>query len=259
MQASATEQTKETTSDHNTVTISVTTGRTPPHAYGMTPRLAVGSDRSRAPLGARQLLLLLLQVLRDGAGTLDGELLDLTVRGAGERVQELRDLVELTLLEQRLEVVVRQTHVRGHLGLVLRQESDDGVEVALLSVQRRELDQRERVVLVAAVGLIGKLERLVSRRFFGGVEPLKGDVRRGGFLVRLRVRQRLHCLDCRFLVLRTTYERVEGGPRVDTAWSGRDRLLDGGTLVGIVTLALEHLGKVQERQRIVRQQVLRTA
>src|SRR5689334_17142024 len=79
--ASATEHTKETASDHRTVTISVSTGRIAPHAPGATPRLTLVSALSRAPLGARELLLLLLQVLRDGARALDGELLDLAVRG----------------------------------------------------------------------------------------------------------------------------------------------------------------------------------
>src|SRR5262245_51861628 len=65
--ASATEQRNETASDQRTTSA----------------RVAI--RRSRAPLCARELSLLLLEVLRDGARTLDGELLHLAIRRACER------------------------------------------------------------------------------------------------------------------------------------------------------------------------------
>src|SRR6185295_1864060 len=125
MTASAVEQRNDTASENRTTSPSVSTPASfsVPFRYAKSP--CVGSS---APGRARELLLLLLEELRDRARTFDGELLDLAVRRTGERVQELRHPVELTRLEQRLEVVVREAHVLHHLRFVLREQGDDALK-----------------------------------------------------------------------------------------------------------------------------------
>src|SRR6187399_1307418 len=102
MTASAVEQRNDTASENRTTRASVSTpaSLSVPCRYAKSP--CVGSSATGR---ARELLLLL--ELRDGPRAFDRGLLDLAVRRAGERVQELRHAVELTRLEQRLEVVVR--------------------------------------------------------------------------------------------------------------------------------------------------------
>src|SRR5262245_31263945 len=103
MTASAVEQRNDTASEDRRIKPSVSTpaSLSVPFRYAKSP--CVGSSASGR---ARELLLLLLEELRDRPRPLDGELLDLAVRRTGERVQELRHAVELARLEQRLEVVV---------------------------------------------------------------------------------------------------------------------------------------------------------
>src|SRR4051794_26581946 len=106
MTASAVEQKNDTVSENSTVTTSVSmpASLTNPSCSARTPRGFSGASGD----AARKFLLLLLEELRHGARPLDGELLDLAVGGAGERVQELRDAIELARLEKRLEVIVRE-------------------------------------------------------------------------------------------------------------------------------------------------------
>lgn len=47
----------------------------------------------------RELLLLLLQELRYGAGALDGELLHLAIRRAGKRIEQLGNTLDIAALE----------------------------------------------------------------------------------------------------------------------------------------------------------------
>src|SRR5262245_10513407 len=115
------------------------------------PRFAVAAAGSRPALllragEVRDLLLLLLEELRHHLRPLDGELVDLLVLRTGEGIEQLGDLVDLTRLKERLEVVVREADVARHLRFVRLERLDDAFEVALLSVEGREREQREHVV-----------------------------------------------------------------------------------------------------------------
>src|SRR6188768_1394663 len=145
MTASAVEHRNDTASENRTVTTSVSTK---PSLSNPSRSAKAPCRGSSAPGRARELLLLLLEELGHGARALDGELLDLAVRGTSECVQELGDAIELARLEKRLEVVVREPHVVRHLGFVLGEQGDDAGEIARLPVESRERDQREGIGIV---------------------------------------------------------------------------------------------------------------
>src|SRR6185369_1865678 len=88
----------------------------------------------------RERLRLLLEHLCDGSAALDRELLHLAVRRGRELVEECTDLVHVLRLEERLEVVVRETNVLLHERLVRSEKLHDLFDLAGLTVERGKDD-----------------------------------------------------------------------------------------------------------------------
>ena len=154
---------------------------------------------------------------------------------------------------------MREADVVRHLALVLRQQVDHGVDVAGLTVERGQTHERERIVLVAGHCLLGEGDGLVALGVVGGVQALHRNERSGRLQVCFGVGERLDRLLGSLFALGALDERVQEGPGVDAVRRLRDGLLDHGSLLRGVALALEHLGQVQRRERAVLQQVLRAA
>src|SRR5437868_4999591 len=206
--------------------------------------------------GLRELLLLLLEKLRDGSRALDGELLDVAVGRTGQRVQELRDLVDLARLEERLEVVVREAHVARHLPFVGLQDRDDPIEVALRAVKRRKTQDGKRIVAVARDRLLRPIDRFVARGVVVGVKALNRHVRRDALLVDGGVGELFDGGDRFLFAVGLARELKVVGPGVDAIGVDADGPLGHRLLLLLVALRLRDLRHVERGIGIVGHEVL---